>query len=46
MNELFKIKEGFTKNGYCQVPINLINPDFYKLIVEYFKCTEENNLKD
>ena len=46
MNELLEIKESFTKNGYCQVPINLINPDFYKFIVEYFKCTEENNLKD
>ena len=46
MNELSEIKEDFIKNGYCQIPINLINPDFYKFIVEYFKCTEENNLKN
>ena len=46
MNELSEIKEGFIKNGYCQIPINLINPDFYKFIVEYLKCTEQNNLKN
>ena len=46
MRDLLEIKEGFKKMGYCQFPINLINPDFYKLIVEHFKCTEENNLKN
>ena len=44
--ELSKIKEDFLNNGYCQFPINLINPDFYKFIVENLKCTEETNLKD
>lgn len=46
MTNLLEIKGDFTKNGYCQVPINLINSDFHKFIVEYFKCTEENNLKN
>jgi Rps23 Pro-64 3,4-dihydroxylase Tpa1-like proline 4-hydroxylase len=46
MTDLLQIKEGFLKKGYCQFPINLINPDFYKFIAENFKCTEENNLKD
>ena len=46
MSNLSEIKENFIKNGYCQIPINLINPDFYKFIAEYFKCTEENNLKN
>jgi Rps23 Pro-64 3,4-dihydroxylase Tpa1-like proline 4-hydroxylase len=46
MNELSEIKEGFIKNGYCQIPINLINPDFYKFIVQYLKCNKENNLKN
>jgi len=46
MNELSEIKQNFIKNGYCQIPINLINPDFYKFVVEYLKCTEENNLKN
>jgi Rps23 Pro-64 3,4-dihydroxylase Tpa1-like proline 4-hydroxylase len=46
MNELLEIKEGFIKNGYCQIPINLINVDFYKFIVQYLKCNKENNLKN
>lgn len=46
MNKLSEVKEGFIKNGYCQIPINLINPDFYEFIIQYLKCNKENNLKN
>lgn len=46
MSNLSEIKEDFIKNGYCQIPINLINLDFYKFIIQYLKCNKENNLKN
>jgi len=43
--ELLHIKERFLKNGYCTIPIKLIDEEFYNLLYENLLCNNEKDLK-
>lgn len=44
--ELNSIKEEFLKKGYCKIPVNLIDEDFYYFLLENLKCNENKDLKN
>lgn len=44
--ELNLIKEEFLKKGYCKIPVNIIDEEFYSFLLENLKCNENKDLKN